>query len=124
MDTYAWVEYLIGSAKGETVRKLFRNEAHEFLTAESSLSELRGWALREKKDFGELFSVVKTNSHIEAVYLEDWLEAADVKSAMRKDMPDFGLMDALLVAKQKRHGGKIVSGDPHFKDMKNVVYLK
>ncbi len=124
LDTYAWVEYLIGSIKGEVVRKLFEDKRNEFLSVECSLSELKGWALREKKDFGRLYSIVKANSHIESVDLQDWLNGADIKSEMRKKMNDFGLMDALLIAKQKRYECKIVSGDPHFEKLPNIIYLK
>ena len=124
LDTYAWIEYLIGSKKGEIVRRLFQNQENQFLSLECSLSELKGWTLRENKDFTELYSIVKANSHIEAVHLQDWLAAAEIKSEMRKTMKDFGLIDALLIAKQKRYNCKIVSGDPHFENLQNVVYIR
>ena len=124
LDTYAWVEYFSGTKKGEVVRKLFDDTKNEFLSIECSISELRGWSIREKKDFGKLYGIVKANSQIETVDLQDWLKAAEIKSEMRRTMSDFGLIDAILVAKQKRYECKVVSGDPHFENLKDVVYLK
>ena len=123
LDTYAWIEYLIGSSKGEIVRKLFLDKNNDFLTAECSLSELKGWSIREKADFARIYSTVKANSHIEPIHLDDWLIAAQIKSEMRKNVRDFGLMDSLLLAKAKSRKCKIVSGDPHFEKLPGVLYL-
>ena len=124
LDTYAWVEYFIGSKKGEIVQKLFENDENEFLTVECSLSELKSWCKREKKDFQILYNAIKSNSHLEAVYLEDWLFASDIKSEMRQTRLDFGLIDALLLAKQKKYKCIVVSGDPHFENLTGALYLK
>jgi len=32
-------------------------------------------------------------------------------------------MDSLLLEKQKEIGGKILTGDPHFKGMKDIVFM-
>ena len=36
---------------------------------------------------------------------------------------EIGIMDALILAKQKELGGHIVTGDQHFKDIKAVEFL-
>jgi predicted nucleic acid-binding protein len=42
---------------------------------------------------------------------------------MRKKAKDFGMMDALIVAQQRRLGCKIVSGDAHFEGVEGAVLL-
>lgn len=123
LDTHAWVEYFLGSEKGKIVRKLLSVESDDFITLESTLAELKLWASREQQEFSKIYSLVKTNSHIESISLEDWLDAAEVRIELRKKMPDFGLIDALVVSRQKKHKCKAVSGDPHFKSLSNVVFL-
>ena len=37
---------------------------------------------------------------------------------------DFGMIDAIILAVQGTYKCKIVSGDHHFQDMKDVIFLK
>ena len=50
-------------------------------------------------------------------------ETGMIHSTIRKRIKDFGLADAFVLTTAKRLGAKIVTGDPHFKNMKNVVFL-
>jgi predicted nucleic acid-binding protein len=51
------------------------------------------------------------------------LDAASIRSDMRKTMKDFGMIDALIVAQQKRMGAELVSGDAHFRELDGVVFV-
>ncbi len=124
LDSYAWVEYFMGSGKGEKVRVLFAAEGNEFLTAECCLAEIKGWSLRENRPFEQLFRIIRANSRIVAVTEHDWIDAAQERHEQRKTQPDFGLIDAVLLVKQKEFNGTIVSGDRHFEKLKGVVFLK
>ena len=123
IDTYAWVEYFIGSDKGKTVRKLLEGGNNTIITPECVLAELKGWALRQDIDFEELYQIVRKLSDIQCLTTSDWLNAASIRNEMRQTMKDFGMIDALIVAQQERFGCKVVSGDPHFKDRENTVFL-
>lgn len=124
IDTYIWVEYLSGSECGRKLSSLFEKEGYEFITPFCVLSELKTWAIKEKFDYEKILAVVRANSHLEPVEFEEWLDAADIKSEMRKSRPDFGLVDSLLVAKQRRYGCGIVSGDEHLRGLKGVIFIK
>jgi len=54
---------------------------------------------------------------------QDWLEAAAIRSEVRKKSKGFGMMDALILAQQKRLGCKVVSGDLQFKHLGGVVFV-
>lgn len=123
IDTYAWVEYFIGSDKGRVVKRLVEGENHIIFTPECCLAELKGWAMRENIDFETIYQIVRKLSGIQCITTNDWLDAASIRSDMRKNMKDFGMMDALIVAQQKRLGCNIVSGDLHFKNMDNTLFL-
>lgn len=121
IDTYAWVEYFIGSNKGKVVKKLIEQEKNA--TPECVLAELKGWAIRESLDFEELYTIVRKLSDIQCITTSDWLEAASIRSEMRKISKDFGMIDALIIAQQKRLGYKVVSGDPHFENIEDTIFL-
>jgi predicted nucleic acid-binding protein len=123
IDSYAWVEYFIGSVKGEVLKKLFSKESNEFLTLECCLAEIQGWALRNNKDFNELFKVIRANSDIFSVSEMDWIEAGKERFEQRKRQRDFGLIDACILVKRNEKNCQIISGDKHFKGMKKVVFM-
>ena len=123
IDSYAWIEYFIGSNKGEVLRRLFNEQKNRFLTIECCLAEIMGWALNNKQDFDQLFKAIRVNSTITPITEHNWIDAAKERFEQRKSQKDFGLIDAVILAKQKEFNCKIISGDRHFKNIGNVVFL-
>lgn len=124
LDSYAWIEYFIGSKKGEIVKNLVLDEKNHFFTVDCCLAEIMGWALVNNKDFNMLFKIIRTNSIILPAMEHDWIEAGREKYEQRKMQQDFGLIDAMILTKQKKFLCRIISGDKHFKKIKNVVFLE
>ena len=62
IDSYAWVEYFLGSGKSEVMKRLLLNEKNLFFTVECCLAEIKGWALKNDRDFDKLFSELDLNS--------------------------------------------------------------
>jgi len=124
LDSYAWIEYTLGSQKGLVVRKIINNQKNRLITLHSSLAELYQWCLREGKSFEQMITIVKTFSSIEPINLRLWLEAAKIRNEKKSAIKDFGLMDAIMLTKQNETGWKIITGDKHFRNLKGVVFLK
>ncbi len=123
IDSYAWVEYFLGSKKGEVLRKLFSDGKNNFFIVECCLAEINGWAIKNKLNFEEHYKIIETNSEILELNEEAWIKAAEEKAEQRKTEKNFGLIDAVILVKQKELKCKIVSGDKHFKKLKNVLFL-
>ena len=123
VDSYAWIEYFISSKGGLVFRGLLEDKNHKFITLECTISELKCYCIRTGFDFNQGYNAVKRNSIILPVLISHWLEAADIRQEIRKKVKDFGLVDSILLAKQNELKCKIVSGDRHFKGIKNVIYL-
>ena len=123
LDTYAWIEYFKGSEKGRKIHFLFNSSDHVFITLECNIAELYEWSHKNEQHFDKLFEIVKVNSSIIPIMLKTWLTAIEIKLEQTKSIADFGLMDALLVAKQKEIKAIIITGDKHFKHMKKVLFL-
>ena len=123
IDSYAWIEYFIASPKGEVLKKLFLDEKNQFLTVECCLAEIKGWSLNSKLDFEPLFKIIRANSRIIPVTEHNWIEAAQKRFELRKTQRDFGLIDAVILVKQRDYNCTIISGDKHFKELKNVIFL-
>jgi len=123
IDSYAWVEYFIGSDKGKLLKKLFLDEKNNFLTIECCLAEIKGWALKNNKDFDDLFTIIRANSRILSLTEHNWIDSGEVRFEQRKSQRDFGLIDAVILVKQKELNCKLITGDKHFKGMKSIVFL-
>lgn len=123
VDTYAWVEYAIGTKIGAKLQVLFDNQKNKFITMECCLAELRGYCLKNNFNFSPIYDAVTKNSLVLPVLREHWLKAANVKHEVRKKIKNFGLIDAILVTKQQELNCKIISGDYHFRNLKKVVFI-
>ncbi len=124
IDSYAWVEYFIGSKKGEILQKLFLDEKNQFLTVECCLAEIKGWAIKNNQNFGKLYNIIHANSNIVEVTEHNWIDAAVERFEQRKTRKNFGLINAVILTKQKELNCMIISGDKHFKGIKGVVFLE
>ncbi len=123
IDTHAWVEYVIGSTSAVVMKRLFENPKNKFITSECSLAEIRSYCLINKRNFEEVYKIVKRNSITLPVLHYHWIEAAKIRFEIRKRVKDFGLIDSILVVKQNELKATIISGDSHFKGQKNVMYI-
>ena len=124
IDSHAWIEYFQGSKKGSVVKRYLEDERNQFLTVICCLAEIRGWSLKNQRNFEEYVKIVESNSTILPLNKEEWIQAAEEKHEQRKTQKDFGLIDATLLVKQKQLHAKIISGDKHFKHLKNVIFLE
>ena len=90
---------------------------------ECCIAELRGYCLKNNFDFDVLFNGIRKNSLILPVLREHWIKAAKIKHNLRKKIKNFGLIDSILIAKQEELNCKIVTGDYHFKNLKNIIFV-
>jgi len=123
IDTYAWIEYFIGSEKGDRLKEIIRDDRNTLITATTCMAEICSWALREGFNHNQLIAAVRANSEIEDISLDEWVAAAQARHELREKLNNFGMMDAVLVVKMRKHSAKILTGDRHFKNIKNVEYL-
>ena len=123
VDTSAWIEYLIGSKKGLEAKKIIFKEDNSAITINCCLAELKEWALKNNKDFDQLMEIIRSNSSIIEVSTQDWIKAAEEKVRQRIKKNDFGIIDAVILVKQKQKGCKLISTDHHFIGEKNTIIL-
>jgi predicted nucleic acid-binding protein len=122
LDSYAWIEYFCGSRAGKQVNDLV--EKGNCYTIECNLAEIYEWALMHREDFSFILSIIASKSRIIPVNRRDWIRGVEIKADMRKKKKnDFGLVDAIVIAKQEELKCKVITGDPHFKGEKNIIFL-
>jgi predicted nucleic acid-binding protein len=124
IDAYAWIEYLIGSKTGEKVKSVLEAENSEIYTCAITVAEVVSKTAREGQNFEVAYDVLTSNSQVVCVDEEISKEAGVLHSEMRRTRMDFGLADAYVLAIARRSHLKIITGDPHFKGVKEAILIK
>ena len=128
IDTYAWVEYLLGSKKGEAAKRYI--EGDRGLTPSVVLAELRRWYLREiesrrrtGKEMQEHLTFVQTATSVVPLEAALALKAGETDFLMKKTVRNWPLADSIIYATARARGAAVVSGDPHFEGLEDVIFL-
>ena len=123
IDAYAWIEYLDGSSRGAKVRDLLENPANTILTSAITLAELVSKSLRAKRDPKTAIKAVESNSTLNPISFALASLAGEVHAEEKKRKKDFGLADALVLATARNRSCKVLTGDPHFKDVPEAIMI-
>jgi predicted nucleic acid-binding protein len=124
IDAYAWIEYLIGSKAGEKVKSILEKETNDIYTCAVTVAEVVSKTAREGREFEVAYDILLSNSQIVNIDEEISKEAGVLHCEMRKTNRDFGLADAYVLAVARTVNAKILTGDPHFRGVKEAVLIK
>jgi predicted nucleic acid-binding protein len=116
-DSSAWIEYFAGSKKGEKIKQLL-NGTDTILTSAISLLEIKNKYIQEGKDYNEQINFICHNSSIIEIDREIALQGADMKKNHK-----LYTVDALIYATAQHHKSILLTGDAHFKNLKNVELI-
>ncbi len=125
IDSFAWIEYFMGTKKGEKIKPLIES-TEEKITPTICLSEVYAKTLKtENQDLAEKQrTFIKEKSSIAPLDEQTAVEAAKVNCKMKKEIDGWGLADSIVYATGQIKKAKIVTGDEHFKDLENTLFIK
>jgi len=130
IDSWAWIEYFSGTKEGKIVAKYISES--ECYTPSIVLGEIAGKYLRENFPSSDvrkrLLFIIKVSNIINLdveLAIEGglcWIELRDL--AKTKNLPKKpSLSDGIILAATRKINGKVITGDPHFKFLKEAIYL-
>lgn len=122
IDAYAWIEYLEGSDAGKKIREIVA--VNEVLTLSITLAEVISKVKRKGLDEQIAFNALMSNSVITHVSSSVARTGGLIHAEIRKSIPNFGLVDSLLLAVARENRIKIVTGDHHFAKFKEVLFIQ
>jgi predicted nucleic acid-binding protein len=123
IDAYAWIEYLDGTEAGQKLNDILEKQDETYSCA-LTVAEVVSKVARKKQNVQTAYDLVLSNSQIVNVDEELSLQAGLIHCEMRKTLKDFGLADAYVLALAKQLKAKILTGDAHFKDVKEAILIK
>lgn len=128
IDTYAWVEYLVGSSLGRKAKELI--EGGNASTPSVVLTELVMWYLSEveagrrtHEEMNDHLEFVSSSTSVAPLDGDLAKEAGELDFGMKKRVKNWPLADSIIYATAKARSAKVVSGDPHFKGLIDVEFL-
>ncbi len=125
IDSYAWIEYFMGTKTGENAKAIIEN-SEEKITPCICLAEVYAKTLKvENQEIAEKQrAFIKEKSAL--AYLDESIavESAKIQVRMKKEIDGWGLADSIVYATAIVKKAEVVTGDEHFKDLKNVFFIK
>lgn len=127
VDSYSWINYLEGDAAGDKVRKYIEDEDNEIVTNILNLAEISSYLGRKELSHGKIEETLKIIRSLSKIFNFDsnFSERAGIlHSEIKRKIRDFGLVDAFVLLAARELNAKVLTGDEHFRDMKEAILVK
>jgi predicted nucleic acid-binding protein len=115
LDSFAWIEYFNGTSAGERVQNFL--ETGRAVTPAIVVAELSEKHKRLNREFGPKYDFVKARTSIVPLEEELARAAGELNFERKKRVKGWGMADSIILATARRAGSRIVTGDPHFRDL-------
>src|SRR5674476_299698 len=129
IDSYAWIEYFRASTSGEIAKKYIESNAS--ITPTIVVSEISRKLTREielgnetLQGKAERLEFIRAKTQIVDLDFEMAIEAGRIDIEMKKKEKGWGLADSIVLCLSRSKKGKVVTGDLHFKELDNVIFIK
>jgi predicted nucleic acid-binding protein len=130
IDTYAWIEIFIGSKSGEKAKEMLQ-KAEETYTPDIVIAEIARKYLREgmkEQIILERLTTIEETSEIIPIDKSIAIESAKcymelMEKAKTEKLKEPSLFDAIVLATARTLGAKLVTGDEHFKEIKETIWI-
>lgn len=116
LDTWAWVEYWKGNEKVQD----YIEGTETKITSMITIAELERFYGADRDRMNLMIAKIRSRSLLVPVDLDIARTAGNV----RRNMKEGGIADAIIYATALRHRAKVVTGDPHFRSLADVILVK
>jgi predicted nucleic acid-binding protein len=131
VDAYAWIEVFIGSREGEKVKQTIE-QADEVFTPDTVMAEVARKYHREgaeEQTIRSRLGIMSAASSIVPIDDEMALEAARcyvklLQEAKRTKLSTPSLFDAITLAMARLLKAKVITGDKHFKNLPETIWVQ
>jgi predicted nucleic acid-binding protein len=128
IDSYAWIEYFRASKSGEIAKRYI--ESKDSVTPTIVVSEISR-KLTKEIELGnetlegrtERLEFIRASSQVIVLDFEMGVEAGRIDVEMKKREKGWGLADSIVLCSARSKKGKVVTGDLHFKELDNVIFI-
>lgn len=124
VDAWAWIEYFRGTEYGAKLNDIIEDPTTDIYTCAITVAEIISKTARDNRDVEAAYDMLLSNSKIIKLDEQISKQAGLFHSKMRQTIKDFGIADAFILAAADKLEAIIITGDPHFKGLKNAIMIK
>ena len=126
IDSYAWLEYFMGTITGEKIKNIIDSSVDEKLTPTICVAEIYAKTIRvegiKRAELQRAF--IRSRSALVPVTEEIAVESAKIDVEMKKKIKGWGLADSIVLGTTRLTNAKIVTGDEHFENVQESLFIK
>lgn len=120
LDTYALVELFQGTAKGKLIEEMLAKKGENYCSI-ISIAEISRWCWKNSASPAKYMALTKELCALLDVDEELLAEAGRMRAL---DKIGMGMIDCIIYATAQKHGLVVLTGDPHFRGLKDVEFLE
>ena len=129
IDAYAWIEYFRASQYGKVAKEYIESAdsvTPSIVVAEVSRKLQKEIALGNETPDGRLkrLEFISATSQVVELDFDLAVAAGSADCDMKKKQKGWGLADSIVLCTARSITGKVVTGDEHFRDLREVVFIK
>ncbi len=125
IDSYVWLQYFMGTKAGEKAKPIIESQ-EEKITPTICLAETYAKTLKvENQEIAEKQRIfIKEKSTIAQLDEPTAIESAKIQVKMKNEIEGWGLADSIVYATGLLKKAEVVTGDEHFKKLRNIIFIK
>ena len=129
IDAYAWIEYFKASELGAIAREYIEDEhsaTPTIVISEISRKLQKEITLGNETPDGRLkrLEFIRATSRIVDLDFEIAADAGKLNVDLKEKAKGWGLADSIILSTAKNFSAKVVTGDDHFRQLNDVIFLK
>ncbi len=129
IDSYAWIEYFTASRYGEVAKEYIESDhsvTPSIVVSEVSRKLQKEIELGDETVEGRLnrLEFINATSQVVELDFELAVTAGKMDLEMKKKTKGWGLADSIVLCTARGLKGKVVTGDEHFRDLTEVIFIK
>ena len=121
IDNFAWIEYFAGTRRGERVKPFI--DGGEAITPALVVAEFTDKYVREGLEPEQRLRFIRTKTTIAPLDDELAETAGRISAERKRKIKRWGLVDSCVLATARARGLKVVTGDEHFDDLKEIIKI-
>ncbi len=126
-DTYAWIEYIADAKHAGKISELLNGSRYkQKATPATAIAEITEKLFREgvvRSKIEQINRFIASKTSIIHCDNEVAFRAGELNSVQKKNIKDWGMLDSLNYAVARMLNCKFVTGDPHFRGFKDIIWI-
>ena len=131
IDSYAWIEIFLGSEKGQFASKTIE-ESDQAITPGIVLAEISRKYIREgvsEQSIHKRLATISQSSELSTIDEDIAVESGKaymeiLERSKKSKSKNPSLFDAIILATSRVNEAKVLTGDLHFKDLPETIWLE